>query len=274
MPDVHHGVPEELLQHLRDAGRGARRPPGRDRRAPGQRRDRRRAVSEGALVRRARVLARPAAAPAAPPRRRRVRADLLGRRARRRSPAGSRRCDADPGPRSVLYYCGQRHQGADELAWRRAFWRLYGGCTTTYGDLCWPAGLEATRLTLGDNRHSAPPDIANARLIVLWGKNPAETNIHQMAFVEQALDARRAADRRRPAAHASRPSRAELLVQTTPGTDGALALGGRARARAARAGGRGVRRRATSTASTPFRAACSPSTRRRGSPRSPACGGR
>jgi hypothetical protein len=28
-----------------------------------------------------------------------------------------------------------------------AFWRLFGGCTTSYGDLCWPAGLEATRLT-------------------------------------------------------------------------------------------------------------------------------
>ena len=28
-----------------------------------------------------------------------------------------------------------------------AFWHQFGGCTLTYGDLCWPAGLEATRLT-------------------------------------------------------------------------------------------------------------------------------
>ena len=68
-----------------------------------------------------------------------------------------------------------------------SFWRLFGGCTTTYGDLCWPAGLEATRLTLGDNRHSVPWDIARARLILMWGKNAAETNIHQMAFIDQAL---------------------------------------------------------------------------------------
>ncbi len=130
---------------------------------------------------------------------------------------------ADPGPRSVLYYSGSGTKGLMNAV-APAFWRLYGGCTTTFGDLCWPAGLEATRLTLGDNRHSAPPDIADARLIVLWGKNPAETNIHQMAFIEQALD--RGArlivvDPRRTESAES----AELLVQITPGSDGALALG-------------------------------------------------
>jgi anaerobic selenocysteine-containing dehydrogenase len=129
----------------------------------------------------------------------------------------------DPGPRSVLFYAGSGTKGLMNSV-STAFWELYGGCTTTYGDLCWPAGLEATRLTLGDNRHSAPSDIANARLIVLWGKNPAETNIHQVAFIEKALD--RGArlividPRRTPSAES-----AELLVQVRPGTDGALALG-------------------------------------------------
>ena len=37
-----------------------------------------------------------------------------------------------------------------------AFWRQFGGCTTTFGDLCWPAGLEATRLTYGANLHNHP----------------------------------------------------------------------------------------------------------------------
>ena len=103
------------------------------------------------------------------------------------------------------------------------FWRRFGGCTTTYGDLCWPAGLEATRLTLGANKHNAPWDLANARLIIFWGKNTAETNIHQMTFVDQALDqgARLVViDPRRT----QTAERAELLIQPRPGTDGFLAL--------------------------------------------------
>jgi anaerobic selenocysteine-containing dehydrogenase len=130
---------------------------------------------------------------------------------------------ADPGPRSVLYYHGSGTKGLLNGV-GEAFWSLYGGATTTYGDLCWPAGLEATRLTLGDNRHSAPADIANAKLIVLWGKNPAETNIHQVAFIERALDRGGrliVVDPRRTLSAES----AEVLVQPIPGTDGALALG-------------------------------------------------
>jgi len=127
------------------------------------------------------------------------------------------------GPRSVFYYAGSGSKGLLNGA-GMAFWRLFGGCTTSYGDLCWPAGLEATRLTLGDNRHNAPWDLANARMIVFWGKNPAATNQHQMLFLEQALE--RGArcvviDPRRT----ETAERAHLLVQPRPGSDGALALG-------------------------------------------------
>jgi anaerobic selenocysteine-containing dehydrogenase len=127
------------------------------------------------------------------------------------------------GPRSVFFYNGSGTKGLlNGVA--KEFWRLFGGCTTTYGDLCWPAGLEATRLTLGENKHNAPWDLVNARLIIFWGKNPAETNVHQMRFVEDAVE--RGArvvviDPRRTQSAES----AELLVQVRPGTDGALALG-------------------------------------------------
>ena len=59
------------------------------------------------------------------------------------------------GPRSVFFYTGSGTKGLlNEVS--QDFWRLYGGCTTTYGDLCWPAGLEATRLTLGDKSTTFP----------------------------------------------------------------------------------------------------------------------
>ena len=129
---------------------------------------------------------------------------------------------AELGAQSLLYYTGSGTKGLLNGV-GLAFWRLFGGCTTTYGDLCWPAGLEATRLTLGDNSHNAPWDLENARLIVVWGKNPAETNVHQIAHLDRALGqgARLVVvDPRRT----ETAERADLLVQPRPGTDGALAL--------------------------------------------------
>lgn len=129
----------------------------------------------------------------------------------------------DPGPQSILYYTGSGTKGLLNAVGSH-FWRLYGGYTTTYGDLCWPAGLEATRLTLGENKHNVPWDIENAKLIILWGKNPAETNVQQMRSIDKAIEKGAkliTIDPRRTLS----ADRSELLIQPRPGSDGALALG-------------------------------------------------
>ncbi len=126
------------------------------------------------------------------------------------------------GPQSIFFYSASGMAGLTN-EFSSKFWELFGGATTKYGDLCWPAGLEAIRLTLGDNKHNVPWDIENARLIILWGKNPAETNIQQMIFIERAQQKGAKLivvdPRRTPSSE-----RADLLLQPRPGTDAALAL--------------------------------------------------
>jgi len=126
------------------------------------------------------------------------------------------------GPHSILYYASSGMSGLLNNVGKK-FWKEFGGTTTVYGNLCWPAGLEASRLTLGENKHSVPWDLENASLILFWGKNPAECNIQQMIPVEKAqqkgarlvvIDPR----------HTSSSARADLLLQPKPGTDGILAL--------------------------------------------------
>jgi molybdopterin guanine dinucleotide-containing S/N-oxide reductase-like protein len=126
------------------------------------------------------------------------------------------------GPQSIFFLTGSGMAGMlNDVS--SNFWKLFGGCTRQYGNLCWPAGLEAVRLTLGENKHNVPWDLEHARLIIFWGKNPAETNVQQMMFVEKAQEKGAkiiVVDPRRTQS----AERANLLIQPKPGTDAALAL--------------------------------------------------
>jgi anaerobic selenocysteine-containing dehydrogenase len=126
------------------------------------------------------------------------------------------------GPLSILWYKGSGMAGlTNEIG--GSFWREFGGATTTYGNLCWPAGLEAVRLTLGSVKHNVPWDLANAKTIVIWGKNPAETNIQEIAFIARARESGGKVividPLRTPTA-----DKADIFFSPKPGTDAALAL--------------------------------------------------
>ena len=137
--------------------------------------------------------------------------------------SGLRTIQDESGPQAVLYYEGSGSHGALS-ALADAFWRPFGGPTRAHGDLCWPAGLEATRLTYGDNQHNHPALTRESSFILLWGHNPAETNIHQWRFI---LDARERGARIAVVDPRSTDTTdlADLHLQPRPGTDGALALG-------------------------------------------------
>jgi anaerobic selenocysteine-containing dehydrogenase len=137
--------------------------------------------------------------------------------------AGLQRIRTDQGPLAVLYNEGSGSHGAlSEMA--EVFWRQFGGPTRTHGDLCWPAGLEATRLTYGDNRHNHPCLTTQSRFILLWGHNPAETNVHQMRLI---LDAQEEGARVAVVDPRSTDTTdaADVHLRPRPGTDAALALG-------------------------------------------------
>lgn len=126
------------------------------------------------------------------------------------------------GKHSILFYSASGMSGLVNQ-FSQKFWEMIGGATTTYGNLCWPAGLEATRLTLGENRHNAPWTLEHAKLIVYWGKNAAETNIQELIAVDKAIEKGAKViviDPRRT----QTSEKANLHLQPKPGTDGALAL--------------------------------------------------
>ncbi|MFQ5843707.1 MAG: molybdopterin-dependent oxidoreductase [Planctomycetota bacterium] len=124
-------------------------------------------------------------------------------------------------PRALLHYTCTG-QGGVMTDFSRLFLSYYGGYSTVYGDLCWPAGLEAVRLMFGALHHHPPGGYGRSRMVVLWGKNSAVTSPHQMRFLDEA---------RRDGAHVVciDPVRTKTARQSDehlaprPGTDGFLA---------------------------------------------------
>ena len=126
------------------------------------------------------------------------------------------------GSHSILWYKGSGMSGlTNDIG--TSFWKAFGGVTTTYGNLCWPAGLEAVRLTLGEVKHNVPWDLENAKTIIIWGKNPAETNIQEVAFIANAKENGCKVIVIDPSRTLT-ADKADILYCPKPGTDAALAL--------------------------------------------------
>ncbi len=129
----------------------------------------------------------------------------------------------DYGPESVLYYQRFANLGIVKSG-AFGFWYQFGGFTSTYGGLCDAAAQEAIKLTYGEVKHNHISDLENSKLIILWGANPAYTNIHIMYHLKRAIDKGAkliTIDVRRNESG----EQSFLHLNPRPGTDACLALG-------------------------------------------------
>lgn len=68
------------------------------------------------------------------------------------------------------------------------FFDYLGNVTTFNGNLCWGAGIAAQESDFGDVKGHSPEDIKNAKTIIIWGRNPAETNMHLVPYIKKAKE--------------------------------------------------------------------------------------
>ena len=91
------------------------------------------------------------------------------------------------GSESILYLMGWGHMGVlNDYA--KSFWNQFGNISSVYGSLCMAAGKTAVTYTYGDKvKHNHNDDLQNAKLIIVWGANPANTNIHRMRNITKSV---------------------------------------------------------------------------------------
>jgi len=66
------------------------------------------------------------------------------------------------------------------------FFNHLGGISTSSapGSLCWKAGNVAQKLDFGTSRGHSAQDLVHSECMIIWGRNPAATNIHFMQAVK------------------------------------------------------------------------------------------
>lgn len=133
-----------------------------------------------------------------------------------------KRVKEEYGPLGVMYYSASGTMGMMSNYFKSFFYQ-YGGYTTKKGNLCNSAGVEATKLTYGEVKHNAPWDVENSKLIILWGKNPAHTNVHEIKYINNAISKGGKLITIDPIKTPS-AANSHLHVAPKPGTDMALAL--------------------------------------------------
>ncbi len=103
------------------------------------------------------------------------------------------------------------------------FWNLFGPISVPTGSLCWSAGLAAQQADFGGNLAHDPTDHAASNFILIWGRNPIDTNVHLWPFLRPARERGARMVVVDPVATAT-ARQADLHISPRPGSDLALAL--------------------------------------------------
>ncbi len=128
------------------------------------------------------------------------------------------------GSLSVLYHRGNGSFAGLKVLGER-FFNLFGGATHAVGRYCGGEGDHGTRLTFGDCAIHDPLDLAeHTRLFLVWGRNPAVSNIHMLPVIKAAR-ARGAIAVVIDPVETKTVRYCDRAVHPRPGSDGHLAIG-------------------------------------------------
>ncbi|MFA0833920.1 MAG: molybdopterin-dependent oxidoreductase [Methanobacterium formicicum] len=126
------------------------------------------------------------------------------------------------GSQSILYYQGYGARTALRLINRR-FFNLLGGVSTLYGSICGGTGQAGQEMDMGVRLSHDPIDHLNSKVILVWGRNPAVTDIHLWKIIKQA--------HRKGAklvvidpVNTKTSHSADMYLQPVPGSDSFLAI--------------------------------------------------
>ncbi|MGI9659593.1 MAG: molybdopterin-dependent oxidoreductase, partial [Gaiellaceae bacterium] len=137
---------------------------------------------------------------------------------------GLQRAIDDDGPQSVMpyYYAGTMGQVQGWSLGPRLFAAM--GASRLGTTICSAASEAALESTFGGKVGIDPEDIAHSRLIMIWGGNLLNSNVHLWKFILEAREAGAHVVAIDPL-RTDTAERSDEHVQLRPGTDGALALG-------------------------------------------------
>lgn len=130
---------------------------------------------------------------------------------------------AQTGPLGILHHYDFAHNGLLRALDQR-FFQALGGMTEPEGSMCWGAGYRAQTLDFGGVYANDWSELVHAETILLWGRDPAVTNVHMVPPLLAAQKQGAYIIVINPTRVKSADSAQEYL-RIVPGQDGVLAMG-------------------------------------------------